>query len=194
MLTVFKSIITKKIKIFIVKHHGVTLGSSVTFNGLPRLKVFNKSTIFIDSKSVINSKWNSSDVTCSNPTSLITLTSEAKILIGCDTGISGSVISARRSITIGARVLVGADCLITDSDHHPAAMADPTQRRYSPVPESGSQSVTIGDDVFLGAGSIVLKGVAIGDGSVIQAGSVVTKDIPPRTIAGGNPCVPIRKF
>ena len=48
--------------------------------------------------------------------------------------------------------------------------------------------VTIGDDVWIGAGSIILPGVTIGSGSTIGAGSVVTHDIPPNVLAYGVPC------
>jgi len=47
--------------------------------------------------------------------------------------------------------------------------------------------VHIGDECWIAAGAIILPGVTIGDGSIIAAGSVVTKDVPPFTIAGGNP-------
>ena len=53
--------------------------------------------------------------------------------------------------------------------------------------------VTIGDNVWIGGGAIILPGVTIGDNVVIGAGSVVTKDIPSNTIAYGNPCRIIRK-
>jgi len=45
----------------------------------------------------------------------------------------------------------------------------------------------IGNDVWVGAAALVLKGVIVGDGAVIGAGSVVTKDIPPYAIVAGNP-------
>jgi len=48
--------------------------------------------------------------------------------------------------------------------------------------------VTIGDDVWIGGGAVILPGVSIGDSSVIAAGSVVTKDVPSGVLAGGNPC------
>lgn len=47
--------------------------------------------------------------------------------------------------------------------------------------------VRIGNRVFIGAGSVVLPGVTIGDDVIVGAGSVVTKDIPPRSVAAGNP-------
>lgn len=53
--------------------------------------------------------------------------------------------------------------------------------------------IVIGNDVWIGFGSIILSGVKIGDGAVIGAGSVVTKDVLPYTIAGGNPAVEIKK-
>lgn len=53
--------------------------------------------------------------------------------------------------------------------------------------------IVIGNDVWIGARSILLNGVKIGDGAIIGAGSVVCKDIAPYTVAAGNPCKPIRK-
>lgn len=48
-------------------------------------------------------------------------------------------------------------------------------------------SISIGNDVWIGAGAVILSGVTIGNGAVIGANSVVTKDIPPFAIVGGNP-------
>jgi acetyltransferase-like isoleucine patch superfamily enzyme len=56
-----------------------------------------------------------------------------------------------------------------------------------------SESVTIGSDVWLGHGSVVLPGVKIGDGAVIGAGAVVTRSIADFTIAVGNPAKPLRR-
>lgn len=54
--------------------------------------------------------------------------------------------------------------------------------------------ITIGDNVWIGGGAIVLPGVTIGDNSVVGAGSVVTKSIPAYSVAAGNPCKVIRKL
>lgn len=53
-------------------------------------------------------------------------------------------------------------------------------------------TTVIGNDVWIGAGAIILRGVTIGDGAVVGAGSVVTKDVPPYAIVGGVPAKPIR--
>jgi len=104
------------------------------------------------------------------------------IEIGDDVGISGCSITAHRRITIGNRVLIGSGVLITDSDAHPINPAFRQDAHYI-----GIAPVEIGDDVFLGARAIILKGVHIGNGAVVGAGAVVTKDVPPFAIVAGNP-------
>lgn len=86
-------------------------------------------------------------------------------------------------ITIGDNCKIAYDVMILDSDEHP-------------VPGKGSSSapVTIGNDVWLGARVIVLKGVTVGDGAIIGAGSVVLHDIPSRVIAVGDPARVIRTY
>lgn len=54
--------------------------------------------------------------------------------------------------------------------------------------------ITIGNNVWIGAGAIVLPGVTIGDNTVIGAGSIVTKDIPANVVAIGNPCKVLREI
>ena len=56
------------------------------------------------------------------------------------------------------------------------------------------KEIVIGDNVWIGGNSVILPGVHIGNDVVIGAGSVVTKDIPDRCIAAGNPCKVIRKI
>jgi acetyltransferase-like isoleucine patch superfamily enzyme len=54
-------------------------------------------------------------------------------------------------------------------------------------------SVRIGDDVFIGPGTIILPNVTIGDGAVVAAGSVVTRSVPPLTFVQGNPAEPVAR-
>ena len=108
----------------------------------------------------------------------------SRIKIGNNVGISGSSICARKSVTIGNNVLIGSGCLITDSDAHPIDWQD---RREGSEVKVQCAPVVIGNDVFIGARSIILKGVTIGDRAVIGAGSVVSKDVPSDCIVAGNP-------
>ncbi len=87
-------------------------------------------------------------------------------------------------VRIGDFSLVGPAVQIYTATHP----LDPMLRRSK---EYG-RPVTIGSDVWLGGGSIILPGVTIGDRSVIGAGSVVTRDIPAGVVAVGNPCRVVR--
>ena len=54
--------------------------------------------------------------------------------------------------------------------------------------------ITIGDNVWLGGGAIVLPGVTIGENTVVGAGAVVTKDLPANVVAVGNPARVVREI
>jgi acetyltransferase-like isoleucine patch superfamily enzyme len=141
-----------------------------------------KSTLIIGENFVAQGdiKWNSFGII--QPVLFNIRTPGSKIIIGNNVGISGSTISARTTITIGNRVLIGSGCIISDTDAHPIKAEDRIDHT-----KTLSKPITIGDDVFIGARSIILKGVKIGKGSVVGAGSVVTKDVPPFCIVAGNP-------
>ncbi len=84
--------------------------------------------------------------------------------------------------------------MIMDTDAH---QIDYLARRRGRSDKSSiikSAPISIEDDVWIGANSIILKGVTIGARSIIGAGSVVTKSIPADCIAAGNPCKIIRQI
>jgi maltose O-acetyltransferase len=92
-----------------------------------------------------------------------------------------------------AQITIGADCQIGPNVQlltptHPVA---PEPRRDK---LEAAKPITIGDNVWLGGGVIVLAGVTIGDNSVIGAGAVVTKDIPANVVAVGNPARVVREL
>jgi len=120
------------------------------------------------------------------PIELVAL-SGAELTIGDSTSINRGVsICAKRSIRIGKNCGIGNDCLIFDTDFH--APGD-TGRVVS-----DAAPVTIGDNVWLAARVVVLKGVTIGDGAVVCAGSVVATNVAPFTMVGGVPARLIRKL
>lgn len=103
----------------------------------------------------------------------------ARIEIGDRTFFNYGVdISARSSVKVGADCLLGAHVGILDNDFH-----DLKERWKTPP----SKPVVIGDRVWLGNRVLVLPGVTIGADAVVGAGSVVVSDIPPRSVAVGNP-------
>lgn len=90
-------------------------------------------------------------------------------------------------ITVGDRALIGPNCNIICTNH----ALDAEERLKGGFCD---KPVVIGDKTWLGANVTVLPGVTIGEGAVIGAGSVITKDIPPYTVAAGNPCRVIKQI
>ncbi len=130
----------------------------------------------------------------------------------CSVG-SGTKIDCREAVTLGNNVLISWDVLIADYDPHPI---DPVLRaqemeysHYMTFPRFSQKAppvfdrkayqfktkpVVIEDNVWIGARAIIMKGVTIGQGSVVAAGAVVTKDVPPFSIAAGNPAVVVKNI
>jgi acetyltransferase-like isoleucine patch superfamily enzyme len=101
---------------------------------------------------------------------------------------NGTYLNRNTEVVAGQQVSIGRDCkiardvIIMDTDQHP-------------LPDGGlvAQPVTIEDRVWIGARTIVLKGVTIGHDAVIGAGSVVTRDVPAGAVAVGVPAKVVRQ-
>lgn len=116
---------------------------------------------------------------------------DANLTVGNNTGFNGILIYCQESITIGNNVNVGGGTRIFDTDHHPI---DWQERRLNKRDKIKHAPIVIEDDVFIGAGCYIMKGVTIGEKSIIAAGSVVTKSIPKMEVWGGNPARFIKKL
>jgi acetyltransferase-like isoleucine patch superfamily enzyme len=112
-----------------------------------------------------------------NHNSCISVTWDALLSIGSFSSIGdNNVIVAKEKITIGNNTMFGPNVCIYDHDHIFNAPGIIQDLGYKTKP------VIIEDNVWLGAGVIVLKGVRIGTGSVIAAGTIITKDIPSNSL------------
>lgn len=92
------------------------------------------------------------------------------------------VIGCNDAITIGADVMIASAVSLRDTDHN-------FSRLDVPMNQQGvtSKPIVIGNDVWIGHGATVLKGVMIGDGAIVAAGAVVKSDVAPYDIVGGVP-------
>ncbi len=130
------------------------------------------------------------------------------IRIGKNTFIGPSKLISIAGIEVGDNVLISWDCNIIDNDAHSLNF----EHRRSDVKdwkkglEVGvigayknwdhveSSPIIIGDDVWIGFNSTILKGVTIGARSIVATGSTVTKDVPPDTLVAGSPAKVIRSL
>jgi acetyltransferase-like isoleucine patch superfamily enzyme len=129
---------------------------------------------------------------------------DGRIVIGRDGILSigshcsfreGTRVSAKEKVIIGSHVFGAEDVFISDNNNHPLSprlrremtMAEPGSPLWKLTDDVVSKPVTIEDGVWLGYHATVLKGVTIGRWSIVGAMAVVTKDVPPFSIAAGNP-------
>ncbi len=119
-----------------------------------------------------------------------TIMGSGKIELGNNVAISNSTLVSSTEIKIDDNVCIGASCKIYDTDFHSVY----PEKRLNGNVDINTKPIHICKDAFIGAHSIILKGVTIGEGAVIGAGSVVTKNIPDYEIWAGNPARFIRKI
>ena len=114
----------------------------------------------------------------------LTLFPGARMQIGPRSLINGAMLSAKSELSIGSEALIGFGVRVLDSDQHDLDRDHPER----------TEPVRIGNRVWIGADSMVLRGSTIGDDVVIGARSLVTGDIPSGVLALGVPAKPIREI
>ena len=171
----------------ILAYRHVKYGKDLKIDGRIFCVSNSKDGIVLGDKVSINSSRSSNPIGGDTKTILFAKGS-GKIRIGNHCGLSNTTIFATESIIIGDNVRLGGGTKIYDTDFHWLEL----EKRLN---EEGGvkKPVEIKDGVFVGAHTIILKGVTIGENSVVGAGSVVTKSIPAGEIWGGNPAKFIRK-
>lgn len=117
---------------------------------------------------------------------------KGNLIIGKNVGMSSTAIVCHQKIEIGDNVNLGGNVAIYDTDFHSLNSSDRLNRRLD-IENTKTSPIKIGNNVFIGAHTTILKGVTIGDNVIIGACSVVTKNIPTNEIWAGNPAKLIRK-
>lgn len=97
------------------------------------------------------------------------------------------VITDGAEVIFGDNVFIAPNCCFSTAEH----AIDPEQRKAG---MEMAKPITVGNNVWIGAGAIILAGVTVGDNSVIGAGSIVKKSIPANVVAAGVPCRVLRKI
>lgn len=187
IITFLRFLPSQGVSLIQLKIRKARVGKRVKFRGISQIK--GRGKIVIGNDVTINSGASASPISCGAVTSLY-VKSGAELSIGNGSGISASAIYCDNQITIGEHVMIGAGSRIFDTDFHSINM---NERRKNGALGAKVKPVVIENDVFIGAGCIVCKGVTIGSGSVIGAGSVVTKSIPENEVWAGNPAKFIKK-
>jgi len=168
---------------------GLRLGSGISWYGLPIVSLAQGTVISIGDGCAICSRSSQTALGVNHPVVLRTLRPEAELRIGAGVRMSGTTICAAKRVTIGDRCVIGANVTIVDTDFH--SLDAVTRSSPEDASVALAKEVVIGDDVFIGVGSYILKGVSIGAHAVIGAASVVTKDVPADTNVAGNPARPV---
>lgn len=173
---------------WLFRKKGIVFGSNMSIMG--RVSVIGSGKIVIGDNFCMTSGEHINPISANIQASFFTDAPDALIRIGNNVGMSSTRIWIHERLTIGNNVKIGGGVLLIDTDCHPI---DYLVRRNSNE-GTCSSPIVIEDDVWIGAQSIVLKGVTIGARSIIGAGSVVTKSIPSDSIAVGNPCKIVKRL
>ena len=187
-LSVFDKMVNKFILFRKMRNTGSLCGKDLTINGM--INMHGDGAFVFGNQVRINSSERSNPIGGMTRTILCSY-APGKLEIGDHVGISNSAIVCKVSVVIEPYVKIGGNVKIYDTDFHAMdavvrVSADDTQCAVS-------APVRIKQGAFIGAHSVILKGVTIGEGAIVGAGSVVTKDIGDYEVWAGNPAKLIKK-
>lgn len=101
-------------------------------------------------------------------------------------GLNATLMASESKITFGNKIMLGPNVTMMGGDHNTNQIGEYMFDVKNKLPEN-DLPIVVEDDVWIGSGATILKGVTIGRGSIIAAGALVIKNVPPYSIAGGVP-------
>lgn len=162
------------------KYPNIVIGKGVKIDFNSKINIF-QNRLIIEEDVKINSRQNGYHAGMPFYSRIFIDVQNAFVHIGSNTRLNGVFIHAQKSIRIGKNCVIAAGVNIIDSNGHEVKSLNRTVGRDIP------KEIIIGDNVWIGLNSIVLKGSNIGTNSVIAAGSVVKGQFPNNSIISGNP-------
>jgi len=164
---------------------------SIHSNGLPYFSISHKNGCCIIGKDLTINNGLKNNPIGFQQRMIIRVEKDGNLIIGNNVGMSQGAIVCYKSIQIDDFVKLGGGVKIYDTDFHSLISKD----RYDKKLDNKNKvcaAIHIKENAFIGAGTIILKGVTIGKNCIIGAGSIVTKNIPDNQIWAGNPAKYIR--
>ena len=174
----------------IMKLQRIRFGKNCAFYGLPVIICTKNSSITLGNNVVCVSNFISNLVGLYQR-SIILARAGATVVLEDDVRMSGVTIYSRESIRIGKHTSIGGNVKIFDHDFHPI---DPQERLDHPNTGMKTSPVDIGENVFIGANVIILKGSKIGNNCVIGAGAVVSGIFEDNCVIVGNPARVVKRI
>lgn len=168
----------------------IKYGKGCCFYGIPIIVCTKNSKMTIGNNVVCVSSFISNLVGLYQR-SIIIARAGAEVILEDEVKMSGVTIYSRESIRIGKYTNIGGNVKIFDHDFHPI---DPNERLVHPNTGMITKPINIGENVFIGANVIILKGTTIGCNCVIGAGAVVSGVFGDNCVIAGNPARVIRKL
>lgn len=179
---------------YLISHGVETEYGYVTLYGKPMIKkapntriIIGKGCVLVSENEIDGRLINEAGV--NHPVILSASAEGAEIIIHDNVGMSGSSIVACNKIEIGEFTNLGVNTCVYDTDFH--STDSKIRRNQKSILDAKSYPVSIGKNVWIGANSLVLKGVTIGDDAIVGAMSLVTHDVKRNEIVGGIPAASI---
>lgn len=174
--------ILKSIYISYLRHKfpNITIGPRAKIDLNTKINI-GKNRLIIEENVTLRSTQKGYHASMPFPSTILMDSETAYIKIGAYSRINGVYIHAQKKITIGKNCVIAAGVNILDSNGHILASLNRTIGRDTP------KKINIGNNVWIGLNSIILKDTLIGDNSVVSAGSIVKGIFPPNSIISGNP-------